>query len=534
MAGRVASRYGRAAGKSSGWERLAPGVGRRRLPGWDATVGAGRRGRVGVLVVDTGSTLREGARIRAEAARPARGRRVTHIALTHPHFDHVLGAAAFAGARGVRRGRVWTRCCAGARRGAARGRGRARAGRRTPRPRPPTCWSRPHHLVSGRAGRSTWAARAGAAGQRRPRRTRPTIWRCWCRARTGTRRSSSAATWSRSPASPRRARTRSRRRWPAALDRLLSLGGEDALYVPGHGAVVDAAFVRAQRDALAAPLRRVADTRSPAPCVSRMRHVLPDLTPPWKKPQARARGAGRPGSGGGGGHHRVLRRGDPLREDRGGPTVTLEDRFGKHRVFPMEPRGFLLEGRSVTLVRPVGARPPPRPRSARPPARSPSPAPAHGWRARGGSTWRAGTTRSWWSGSGATTCGSRAWSSSTWRASTTSRRSSRTSRPGPDARLGVLVDHLVPGSKESRIAAEVTGDARAGRRPPVHRRLGGGEAVVRRHRRLAAGAARPGLEDGRVPGAGLAGNTGAAWQRILGSVRATGTWNRRCWAGWRS
>jgi glyoxylase-like metal-dependent hydrolase (beta-lactamase superfamily II) len=41
-------------------------------------------------------------------------------------------------------------------------------------------------------------------------------------------------------------------RWPAALDRLLALGGDDALYVPGHGAVVDAAFVRAQRDALAA------------------------------------------------------------------------------------------------------------------------------------------------------------------------------------------------------------------------------------------------------------------------------------------
>jgi glyoxylase-like metal-dependent hydrolase (beta-lactamase superfamily II) len=39
--------------------------------------------------------------------------------------------------------------------------------------------------------------------------------------------------------------------WPTALDRLLSLGGEDALYVPGHGAVVDAGFVRAQRDALA-------------------------------------------------------------------------------------------------------------------------------------------------------------------------------------------------------------------------------------------------------------------------------------------
>jgi glyoxylase-like metal-dependent hydrolase (beta-lactamase superfamily II) len=41
-------------------------------------------------------------------------------------------------------------------------------------------------------------------------------------------------------------------RWPAALDRLLELGGEDAVYVPGHGAAVNAEFVRAQRAALAA------------------------------------------------------------------------------------------------------------------------------------------------------------------------------------------------------------------------------------------------------------------------------------------
>ena len=65
------------------------------------------------------------------------------------------------------------------------------------------------------------------------------------------RRWSSAATWSRSPASRRPARTRCRTHWPAALDRLLALGGETAVYVPGHGAVVDARFVRAQRDALA-------------------------------------------------------------------------------------------------------------------------------------------------------------------------------------------------------------------------------------------------------------------------------------------
>ena len=36
--------------------------------------------------------------------------------------------------------------------------------------------------------------------------------------------------------------------WPHTLDRVLALGGADGRYVPGHGAVVDAAFVRAQRD----------------------------------------------------------------------------------------------------------------------------------------------------------------------------------------------------------------------------------------------------------------------------------------------
>jgi glyoxylase-like metal-dependent hydrolase (beta-lactamase superfamily II) len=40
--------------------------------------------------------------------------------------------------------------------------------------------------------------------------------------------------------------------WPAALDRLLRLGGPAARYVPGHGAVVDAAFVERQRAGLAA------------------------------------------------------------------------------------------------------------------------------------------------------------------------------------------------------------------------------------------------------------------------------------------
>jgi len=39
--------------------------------------------------------------------------------------------------------------------------------------------------------------------------------------------------------------------WPQTLNRVLAVGGDDARYVPGHGAVVDAAFVRRQRDWLA-------------------------------------------------------------------------------------------------------------------------------------------------------------------------------------------------------------------------------------------------------------------------------------------
>ena len=39
--------------------------------------------------------------------------------------------------------------------------------------------------------------------------------------------------------------------WPATLDRLLETGGGGTLYVPGHGATVDAGFVRRQQGWLA-------------------------------------------------------------------------------------------------------------------------------------------------------------------------------------------------------------------------------------------------------------------------------------------
>ncbi|MGK5697495.1 DUF3097 family protein, partial [Streptomyces sp. URMC 128] len=72
-----------------------------------------------------------------------------------------------------------------------------------------------------------------------------------------------------------------------------------------------------------------------------MRQYSPDLTPPWKKPQPVPEVPAEPGL--------VVEEpgtgfcGAVIRCEAG--TVTLEDRFGKHRVFPLEPRGFLLEGR---------------------------------------------------------------------------------------------------------------------------------------------------------------------------------------------
>ena len=73
---------------------------------------------------------------------------------------------------------------------------------------------------------------------------------------------------------------------------------------------------------------------------------------------------------------------------------------------------------------------------------------------------RGATTPSWSRRSGATTCATLGWSS-TSAASTTSRRRGRL-RPADGRRLGVLVDHLVPGSKESGVADRVRSGAGRG------------------------------------------------------------------------
>ncbi|MER6450936.1 MBL fold metallo-hydrolase [Streptomyces venezuelae] len=229
--------------EESGWERLTGRVGRRRLPVWDCTVGL-VVGKDSVLLIDPGSCVREGAQVRAEAERLT-GRRVTHIAFTHGHFDHVLGGAAFAGAEVfgavglaalLSTGREELREDA-VRHGLAAQEAAQAVDLLVP----------PRHEVSGE-----WTLELGGVqvllANVGPGHTGHDL----AVFVPGEREVVFCGDLVEESGEPSVGLDAVVGQWPAALDRLLSLGGDDALYVPGHGAVVGAEFVRAQRATLAA------------------------------------------------------------------------------------------------------------------------------------------------------------------------------------------------------------------------------------------------------------------------------------------
>ena len=133
--------------------------------------------------------------------------------------------------------------------------------------------------------------------------------------------------------------------------------------------------------------------------------------------------------------------------------VSLEDRHGRVRVFPLEPGAFLLEGVPVTLTRPVT-------RAAGAPKRSASGSVAvHGLRAQ-----VAKGSRIWVEGTHDAELVERVWGHDLRVEGIVVEpldgvddlaAAVRAFGTGPSRRLGVLVDHLVPGSKESRIVAGV-------------------------------------------------------------------------------
>jgi Protein of unknown function (DUF3097) len=196
-------------------------------------------------------------------------------------------------------------------------------------------------------------------------------------------------------------------------------------------------------------------------------------------------------------------------------AVTLEDRFGGRRVFPLEKAGFLIDGKPVTLVRPVDS---PRP------VRSASGSIAvRGLRAR-----TARESRIYVEGRHDAELVERIWGHDLRVEGVVVEYLEGVDRlpeiaaefgPGPGRRLGVLVDHLVPGSKESRIAGEVASD---------HVLVTGHPFVDIWEAVKPSVLAIPGWpkvprgtpwKEGVIEALGWKGDPGEVWQSILGRVR---------------
>ncbi len=199
-------------------------------------------------------------------------------------------------------------------------------------------------------------------------------------------------------------------------------------------------------------------------------------------------------------------------------AVTLEDRHGRRRVFPLA-ESFLLEGKRVRLARPAGQAGPGRAAASRTASGS---VPAPQQRAR-----VARASRIYVEGRHDAELVEKIWGDDLRDAGVVVEYLGGIDdlpaivagfSPGPVRRLGVLVDHLVDGSKESRIAAGaraphvlITGhpfiDVWAAVKPSVLG-ISGWPQVPR---------GQP-WKEGVLRGIGWPPDTAAGWQRILRSV----------------
>ncbi len=220
------------------WEQLGDGIHRCRLPFLDVTIGL-VHGATGTLLIDTGTTLTEAALVKADVADIADGA-VSDIVLTHNHFDHILGSSAFGGA---------TVYCAPDVAATIANRSehlRAEAVRYGADP------AEVANAVSALRTPENPVSRADvdlggvtvAISHPGPGHTRhdlivvvdaeaPVV---FC---------GDLVEESGDPAFDRDSDLQA---WPSTLDRVLDAGGPEAMFGPGHGAVVDSRFVRRQQE----------------------------------------------------------------------------------------------------------------------------------------------------------------------------------------------------------------------------------------------------------------------------------------------
>jgi glyoxylase-like metal-dependent hydrolase (beta-lactamase superfamily II) len=224
------------------WERLADGVRRCRLPFLDVTVGV-VQGSGGMLLIDCGTTLAEARAIDSDV-RTFDPRGVSHIVLTHNHFDHILGSSVFTDAA--------VSCAPEVVRSMVDGTERLRAdavrhgANEKDVDQAIAAWRSPEHQVRQAAvdlgARTALVSHPGrghtnhdlivAVPAASPDRG-PTVVFCGDLVEES---GDPAVDAESDPAE-----------WPTTLAQVLAAGGPDAVFVPGHGAVVDSAFIRRQQ-----------------------------------------------------------------------------------------------------------------------------------------------------------------------------------------------------------------------------------------------------------------------------------------------
>jgi hypothetical protein len=203
-----------------------------------------------------------------------------------------------------------------------------------------------------------------------------------------------------------------------------------------------------------------------------------------------------------------------------GWAVVLEDRDGARRPFILRPAAFLLDGQPVTLFRPVGQGAPVQPTRT---ASGSVVAPARRARVAKGS-------RIWVEGTQDAEIIEKVWGAdlrdqaiAVEQLGGIDELLERLAAFGPDAghRVGVLVDHLVPGSKETRIAEGVMsafgGDVLVLGHPYVDVWQAVRPTVVGIRQWPSVPKGEP-WKEGVCAALGWPSDTRAAWRRILGAV----------------
>ena len=218
----------------------------------------------------------------------------------------------------------------------------------------------------------------------------------------------------------------------------------------------------------------------------------------------------------------VTQRGTPFTgrviEARGDRMTIRDERTGREHICRLTPGGFVVDGRPVTLVPPVAK---PVDRAAERTASGSLAVPGAGARV-------ARASRILVEGAHDAELVERVWGDDLrvegvvvepLDGADNLPEVVRSFGPRPGRRLGILLDHLVLGSKEQRLAATARSPRRARHRPPVRRRVAGDQAGGRRDR--AAGPTSRWASPGRracCAALGIQTTPARFWKHLLGQV----------------